>query len=68
MVGDENLSKSHNPECDDDSEAQSTTANADFDRSASEDLSITAFSLVDELFIEIFDIVSYICILFVFIG
>jgi hypothetical protein len=51
------LSKSHNTltnvNWDDDTEIQSTT-NVDLDRSISEDLSTTSFTLVDELFLELF--------------
>jgi hypothetical protein len=57
LVVDEVLSKSHNPltnvDWDDETEAQSTT-NVDFDRSTSEDLSITCYTLIDELFLELF--------------
>jgi hypothetical protein len=54
---DDMLSKSHNPltnvAWDDETEVQST-AKVDLDQSTSEDLSITSFTLVDELFLELF--------------
>ncbi|CAF1643380.1 unnamed protein product [Rotaria magnacalcarata] len=56
-VDDDSLSKSHhaitNADWDDDIEVQSTTK-VEFDRSTSEDLATTSYTLVDELFLELF--------------
>lgn len=58
LVDEDSLSKNHNTLSnvdwdDDDDEVQSTTK-IDFDRSTSEDLATTSYTLVDELFLELF--------------